>query len=120
MQAEDVVKQIYKKLNEEFKKMGHVNIVISGKTGVGKSTLVNAIFGKKIAETGTGRPITQEIKEITTTDYPLRLYDTVGLELSEERQEKVKNDEVYHTNNGIQIETIILKIFFIILNLILI
>lgn len=92
MQAEDVVKQIYEKLNEEFKKMGHVNIVISGKTGVGKSTLVNAVFGKKIAETGTGRPITQEIKEITTTDYPLRLYDTVGLELSDERQEKVKND----------------------------
>lgn len=94
MQPDDVVKQVFDKLNEEMRKMGHVNIIIAGKTGVGKSTLVNAVFGKKLAETGTGAPITKEIREITVPNVPLRLYDTVGLELSEEQQTTVKKDIV--------------------------
>ncbi|MBD5159316.1 MAG: DUF697 domain-containing protein [Ruminococcus sp.] len=72
--------------------MGHVNIIVAGKTGVGKSTLVNAVFGQKIANTGTGRPVTQELKEITVPNYPLRIYDTVGLELNKDQQIRVKND----------------------------
>ncbi len=47
------------------KQMGHVNILIAGRSGVGKSTLVNAIFHEDLAETGQGRPVTKETKEIT-------------------------------------------------------
>lgn len=92
MIPDDIAKDVLDKLNEENKKMGHVNIILAGKTGVGKSTLVNAVFGKKVAKTGTGRPITKEIKEITMPSSPLRLYDTVGLELREEQQKTVKTD----------------------------
>ena len=35
-----------------------VNIMLSGITGVGKSTLINAIFGEDLAETGVGAPLT--------------------------------------------------------------
>ena len=108
MQTDDIVKQVFDKLNEEIAKMGHVNIIIAGKTGVGKSTLINGIFGKKLAETGTGSPITKEIREITVPNYPLRLYDTVGLELSEEQQESVKGDVLSIIKNsrvsGMQID----------------
>ena len=91
---EDMIKMVYDKISEEYEKMGHVNIIVAGKTGVGKTTLINSVFGKKIEKTGIGKPITQELKEITTPDYPVRLYDTVGLELNSEQQERVKNDIV--------------------------
>jgi predicted GTPase len=35
------------------------NILIVGRSGVGKSSLINAIFGAQVAATGAGRPVTQ-------------------------------------------------------------
>ena len=72
----------------EKKKMGHVNLVIAGKTGVGKSTLINAAFRENIAETGIGRPVTDEMRLYKKEDFPLRIYDTIGLELDEEKRKK--------------------------------
>lgn len=57
------------------------NIMVAGITGTGKSTLINAIFGEDFAETGIGRPVTQNIDEYNSEDIPIRIWDTVGLEL---------------------------------------
>lgn len=59
-----------------------LNVLIVGKTGVGKSTLINAVFGDKVAETGSGNPITQEINEIKVNSN-FSIYDTRGLELKD-------------------------------------
>lgn len=88
----DIIKMAKEKIDEEFKSMGHFNILISGKSGVGKSTLVNAVFGSKVADTGIGAPVTDHINEITVPGKPLRIYDTVGLELSAERQKEIKKE----------------------------
>lgn len=61
--------------------LGHTTIIVTGKTGVGKSTLINAVFHKDVAETGVGKPITKGIKEYSAEDFPLSIIDTIGLEL---------------------------------------
>jgi len=65
---------------------GKMNIVIAGKTGVGRSTLINSIFHQDLAKEGIGKPITQEIEEITKKDFPISIYDTKGLEIDDYQQ----------------------------------
>ncbi|WP_080761932.1 YcjF family protein [Aeromonas hydrophila] len=62
---------------------GNITILIAGRSGVGKSTLVNSIFQQKMAETGQGRPVTKNTREITKEGVPLTIFDTRGLEMSQ-------------------------------------
>ena len=87
MRVEDIVKKMAMDMKDDFGAMGHVNIIIAGKTGTGKSTLINAAFRSHLAQTGMGRPVTQELRLIEKEDIPLRIYDTVGLELDEARKQ---------------------------------
>ena len=57
------------------------NIMVAGITGTGKSTLLNAVFGQDMAETGKGRPVTEHINEYNSPNIPIHIWDTVGLEL---------------------------------------
>lgn len=75
--------QLRQKLDEALIRLGRVNIIIVGKTGVGKSTLVNAVFRGNLAETGDGRPVTRTTREIKKEGIPLSVFDTRGLELGE-------------------------------------
>ena len=79
-------KVITDEIKDALKEMGTANILIAGKTGVGKSTLVNAVFQGKIAKTGTGKPITQSIKRWSKKGIPLGIYDSKGLELQDYEQ----------------------------------
>lgn len=76
----DFVENAYDKI---LKEMGIVNILIAGKSGVGKSTLINAIFQGDFATTGQGSPITKETRKLTKTGIPVSLFDTQGLELEQ-------------------------------------
>jgi uncharacterized protein (DUF697 family)/GTPase SAR1 family protein len=71
------------KLRDALKERGHVNILIAGRSGVGKSTLVNAIFQGNLATTGQGRPVTQNTREIKKEGVPLSIFDTRGLEMAD-------------------------------------
>ena len=62
---------------------GRVNILIAGKTGVGKSTLINAVFRGELARTGAGKPVTQTTQEYTKPGHPLTIIDTRGLEVGD-------------------------------------
>lgn len=58
------------------------NIIVAGITGTGKSTLINAVFGSSMAATGTGEPVTDEMKAYSNSNVPVVIWDTVGLELN--------------------------------------
>jgi small GTP-binding protein len=89
--------------------LGHPNILIVGRNGVGKSTLINEFFQKRIAETGQGKPVTKEIKELTREGIPISIFDTPGLEmerydellvelksfLNERKQSKNPNEHIH-------------------------
>lgn len=81
----DFAELLKEKLEEAFNKRGKVNIIVAGKTGVGKSTLVNAVFQGNLAETGDGRPVTMTTREIKKEGIPLSIFDTRGLEVNEYR-----------------------------------
>lgn len=70
--------------------MRKINIVIMGKTGVGKSTLVNTLMGKPAAKVGVGRRQTLENKIYATSynESKLNIYDTVGLEMNNALNER--------------------------------
>lgn len=75
----DFISQAIQKATVE---MGNVSILISGRSGVGKSTLINSVFQENLAETGQGRPVTQDTREITKEGIPVTLFDTRGIEMS--------------------------------------
>lgn len=79
-------KYIREAISKATREIGIVNVLIAGKTGVGKSTLINAIFHGKLAETGQGKPVTKETRKYTKKGIPLAIYDTRGLELEEDRK----------------------------------
>jgi len=68
------------KLREAFSQLGCFNLAVFGKTGVGKSTLVNAVFGRDVAATGLGSPVTRGLVYYRHPDGFLGLYDSEGFE----------------------------------------
>jgi uncharacterized protein (DUF697 family) len=63
-----------------------LNVMLAGRVGVGKSTLVNAIFGEPIAPVGVGTSITQSIRRYVQPHLPISVYDTPGIELGVEAE----------------------------------
>ncbi len=68
------------RLSEAFAALGCFNLAVFGKTGVGKSTLVNAIFGRDVAATGVGSPVTRGLVYYRHPDGFLGVYDSEGFE----------------------------------------
>ncbi|MGQ9836388.1 MAG: YcjF family protein [Cyanobacteriota bacterium] len=77
-------------LLEAEAEMGHCNVMVIGKTGVGKSTLVNAVFKDQLARTGVGSPVTRHIRKYSKQGCPITIYDTPGMELSGEQNVRIR------------------------------
>ena len=82
----DILSAIKRAIHDATHEIGTVNVLIAGRTGVGKSTLINEVFQGRLAETGQGKPITRETRRLTKKGIPLAIYDTRGLELKEYQQ----------------------------------
>ena len=88
-ESENIGQLFLKNILEEIKKfkfnkkINNYNIQIIGKTGVGKSTLVNTLLRTEVASTTFGRIGTHETQEFSCIKYPfIKFIDTRGTELS--------------------------------------
>lgn len=82
-----------------------INTLILGKSGVGKSALLNYLWGDKIAKVGTGRPVTPQSKgnhvglyrmpPVNIGEHELVIFDSWGLEADQaERWTKTITSEM--------------------------
>lgn len=78
----EYIEETFNNVKKENKELKKVDLLIAGKSGVGKSTLINAIFGEELVKTGVGKPVTDDINLIEQKNFPVRIYDTVGFEIS--------------------------------------
>lgn len=61
------------------------NVLIAGKSGVGKSSFCNYIFGEELFRTGEGMPVTDwenhfQSRVASHSGMNIKVYDTVGIE----------------------------------------
>src|SRR6478609_4930366 len=88
-------KAFSKAWKDKAEEIGRFNLAIFGKTGVGKSTLVNAIFGTEIAATGIGAPVTRAEHLYLHQSGTLGVLDTRGLEVGRDNAALIAELEDY-------------------------
>lgn len=104
--VEKIAQETINAIAEKIKNLNTLNIIVAGKTGVGKSTLINSVFKEKFADTGMGKPVTSHMREITKKGVPLAIYDTRGFELGKEVQTEVKQEVLDTISKGLATQDI--------------
>jgi len=86
-------KRFEQEFDKQKKSVQKPNLVIVGGTGVGKSALINRIFGEEVARTGEGKPITKGIDRFESESIPVVFYDTEGYEIAKDGSQNRTNFE---------------------------
>ena len=91
------------------------NILFIGKSGVGKSSLLNYIFGENIQKTGVGHPVTTEYftyRDYETKNLLLTVCDTMGLEADKAHEWKTSLIEEVQKHDKMEVNDWFSTIFY--------
>lgn len=80
LRPEGIVELFHKEFADAYKEIGRFNLAVFGKTGSGKSTLINAVFGQNVAPTGIGSPVTKGLNYYLHSNGFLGVFDSEGFE----------------------------------------
>ncbi|SBW08348.1 conserved hypothetical protein [uncultured Dysgonomonas sp.] len=98
--SEDDLKNKFNKEFESFKNnIKSPNVLILGQTGVGKSSLINTIFGQDLANISNIKPETRGFKKYSAPNIPVNIIDSEGYELH--NSEKFRDDLSLFINDSL-------------------
>lgn len=86
MTTEKLNEKLLEAFKEFQKNVKKPHVLIAGPTRVGKSSLINKIFGEKVAEAKDGLPVTDSVKKYEKEDIGVILYDSPGYEIDKVKQ----------------------------------
>ena len=82
-----------KKVQDELQKFNEMRVLLVGKSGVGKSSFINCLFGRKVADIGLVKPKTTEVRpynlKLENEGVTIKIYDTPGFGNDKKYNQKI-------------------------------